>query len=49
MGKSIAIFADGTGNTVGKHATNVLALRDTLQDPTLVIYVRSARLGHRSS
>ena len=26
MGKSIAIFADGTGNTVGKHATNVLRL-----------------------
>ena len=26
MGKSIAIFADGTGNTVGNHDTNVLRL-----------------------
>ena len=26
MGKNIAIFADGTGNTVGKHDTNVLRL-----------------------
>ena len=26
MGKNIAIFADGTGNTVGKHDSNVLRL-----------------------
>ena len=26
MGRNIAIFADGTGNTVGKHDTNVLRL-----------------------
>lgn len=42
MGKNIAIFADGTGNTVGKHDTNVLRLcrmadiRNPLQQ--LVIY-----------
>jgi hypothetical protein len=26
MGKNIAVFADGTGNTIGKHDSNVLRL-----------------------
>ena len=42
MGKNIAIFADGTGNTVGKHDTNVLRLCRMAdirnRDQQLVIY-----------
>lgn len=42
MGKNIAIFADGTGNTVGKYKTNVLRLCEMadIRDPQqqLVIY-----------
>jgi uncharacterized protein (DUF2235 family) len=42
MGKNIAIFADGTGNTVGKHDSNVLRLCRMAdirnQDQQLVIY-----------
>jgi uncharacterized protein (DUF2235 family) len=42
MGKNIAIFADGTGNTVGKDETNVLRLCKMAdirnRDQQLVIY-----------
>jgi uncharacterized protein (DUF2235 family) len=42
MGKNIAIFADGTGNTVGKYKTNVLRLCRMAdirnRDQQLVIY-----------
>ena len=47
MGKNIAIFADGTGNTVGKHATNVLRLcrMADIRNPHLQLVIYDPGVG----
>ena len=47
MGKNIAIFADGTGNTVGKHDTNVLRLckMADIWNPHLQLVIYDPRVG----
>ena len=51
MGKNIAIFADGTGNTVGKHDTNVLRLckMADIWNPHLQLVIYDPGVGTRAT
>jgi uncharacterized protein (DUF2235 family) len=50
MGKNIAVFADGTGNTVGKHDSNVLKLckRANLLNPKQQLVIYDPGVGTRT-